>query len=412
MMEVGTGPYLQDVDGNRYMDYVAAFGPLILGHRPQGVIDAITRTIQDRGTIFGFGHRLEIEAAEAVVDAVPAWEMVRFANTGSEAVLAALRMARAYTGRTKVLKFEGHYHGWTDDVYYSTIPGLADAGPEDVPIAVPGSEGMPEEFATSLLIRQWNDEEALRQVFSEAGSDLAAVICEPVMTNCSVILPKPGFLELLRELTRASGVVLIFDEVKTGFRVALGGAQELYGVLPDVSVAAKAIAGGFPLAAVGGTKSLFEPVAENRVVHTATYHSNPPAMAACLATLEELRKPQFFAKLNALSERMAAGLTEATRDLGIAAHVSAVGSLQQLVFMETPALNYRDLARNVNPDAYRTFWAAMLERGVLLTPTQYHNYFISAAHTEEVIDLTLAAAREALGDLALSKSPPVGSAKS
>jgi glutamate-1-semialdehyde 2,1-aminomutase len=401
-VESGAGARIRDVDGNEYIDYLAAFGPLVLGHRPQAVVDAVVRTVRDMGTMFGLGHRLEIEAAESVTDAVPSWELVRFANTGTEAVLAALRMARAYTGRTKVLRFEGHYHGWADQVHFSAKPPLDRVGDPDRPTPVPGTEGIPAVFAETLIVRQWNDEDTLRQTFTDHGDEMAAVICEPIMGNASVIPPRPGYLELLRELTTRHGVVLIFDETKTGFRVALGGAQELYGVLPDISTAAKAIGGGFPLAAVGGRRELFEPVIAGRVLHSATYHTNPPSLAACVATMKELRRPNTFRDLFAMGDSLTGALNDAAREAGVAAFARGIGPLFQLVFADEPAHNYRDLVRSMDDPMYRRFWSAMLDQGVLFNPQPLECWFVSTAHGPREINQTVEAARAAFAAVAES----------
>jgi glutamate-1-semialdehyde 2,1-aminomutase len=399
-VERGTGAYVEDVDGNRYIDYLAAFGPLVLGHRPGPVIDAVVRTVREMGTMFGLGHRLEIEAAESVVDAVPCWDLVRFANTGTEAVLAALRMARAYTGRTKILRFEGHYHGWSDQVHFSAKPALDLVGDEARPTPVPGTAGIPDVMADLLVVRQWNDPDILEQTFAEHGDELAAVICEPIMGNSTIVPPRPGYLELLRELTTRHGVVLIFDETKTGFRVALGGAQELYGVTPDLSTVAKAIGGGFPLAAVGGRRELFEPVIDGRVLHSATYHTNPPALAACVATMKELRRPGFFANVTALGEQLASGLTQAATEAGVSAFARGVGPLLQVVFAERESHNYRDLLRTIDDAAYRRFWASMLDRGVLFNPQPLECWFVSGAHGAAEVELTVESARAAFAEVA------------
>jgi glutamate-1-semialdehyde 2,1-aminomutase len=399
-IERGSGAYLEDVDGNSYIDYLASFGPLVLGHRPAPVIDAVVRTLHDMGSMFGMGHRLEIEAAESVTAAVPSWELVRFANTGTEAVLAAIRMARAYTGRTKILRFEGHYHGWADQIHFSHKPDLDIAGDDESPVPVPGTAGIPTELAQSLVVQQWNDAEALKRTFSDHGEDLAAVICEPIMGNCTVVPPEPGYLQLLRELTKRAGVVLIFDEVKSGFRVALGGAQELYGVVPDLSTAAKAIAAGFPLAAVGGRRELFEPVIEGRVFHSATYHTNPLSMAACVATMKELRRPGIFRELTERGTELQRGLTEAARSAGIAAFGRGVGPLFQLVFADHAGTNYRDIARSIRADTYRAFWRAMLDADVLFNPQPLECWFVSAAHGDRELALTLEAAHAAFEGLA------------
>ncbi len=393
------GSRITDVDGNVFIDYLAAWGPLILGHRPQPVIEFVTATMNDLGTMLGLGHALELEAAESAVDAVPCWELVRFANTGTEAVMASLRMARGYTHRDKILKFEGHFHGWSDLINYSTKPSLELAGDDDRPNVVPASQGMQRNAADSLLVRQWNDPVALEAVFREHGSELAAVICEPVMANASVILPVEGYLQLLRRLCDQHGVVLIFDEVKTGFRVALGGAQEVFRVLPDLSVSAKAMGAGFPIAAVGGKRDLFEPVIRGDVVHSATYHTNPVAIAACVATLRELRRPGFYQNLYKIGNSLSQGLTQAAADRGLRAAAEGMGPLFQLRFTDQPVVNYRALVRANRPELYDFFWAAMFERGVLFNPHPLECWFVSDAHNDADVAQTIACAEGVFTDM-------------
>lgn len=391
-MSRGTGAYLEDVDGNRYIDYLAAWGPLILGHRPQRVLEAVHRTLDDMGATLGFNHELEIAAAEAAIEVVPCWEQVRFTNTGTEAVMLALRVARGYTGRTKVMRFEGHYHGWSDLIHFSVKPDLALAGTDAEPIPLPATGGMVGELASSLVVRPWNDFAALEKTFSELGGDLAAVICEPICAGASVIPPLPGYLERMRELTAKHGVVLIFDEVKTGFRVALGGAQELYGILPDLSVAAKALGAGFPVGAVGGRKELFEPFTQGRVTQGSTYQANPMALAACLATIQELSEPGFFQRITSLGETLTEGLSALASEAGVAAHARGVGPLLQMVFSDHQVNDFRDFARSSNRSEYRDFWLGMVDAGVMFAPQPTGCWFVSGAHTEAEIDKTLEAA--------------------
>ena len=399
-MARGSGPYLEDVDGNRYIDYLAAWGPLILGHRPPRVLAAVHRTLDEMGATLGFNHELEIAASEAAIEAVPCWEKVRFSNTGTEAVMLGLRVARGYTGRTKVLRFEGHYHGWADLIHFSVKPDLAVAGPDSEPIPVPATGGMVGELASSLVVCQWNDFAALEKAFSEHGADLAAVICEPICAGTSVIPPLPGYLERMRELTKQHGVVLIFDEVKTGFRVALGGAQELYGVLPDLSIAAKALGAGFPVGAVGGRKELFEPFTEGRVTQGSTYQANPMVLAACLATIEELRAPGFFERITTLGESLTEGLTALASEAGIDAHARGVGPLLQMVFADHPVNDFRDFIRSSNKSEYRDFWLGMVDAGVMFAPQPTGCWFVSGAHTEVEVEKTLEAADQVLMGMA------------
>jgi glutamate-1-semialdehyde 2,1-aminomutase len=408
-MSRGTGAYLEDVDGNSYIDYLAAWGPLILGHRPARVLEAVHRTLDDMGATLGFNHELEITAAEAAIEVVPCWEQVRFSNTGTEAVMLALRVARGYTGRTKILRFEGHYHGWADLIHFSVRPDLARAGTDAEPVPVPATGGMVAALADSLVVRPWNDFEALEKTFAQMGGELAAVICEPICAGTSVIPPLPGYLERMRELTAKHGVVLIFDEVKTGFRVALGGAQELYGVLPDLSVAAKALGSGFPVGAVGGRKELFEPFTKGDVTQGSTYQANPMALAAVVATIEELRQPGFFERITTLGDNLTEGLTALANEAGIAAHARGVGPLLQMVFADHEVNDFRDFIRSSDRNQYRDFWLGMVEAGVMFAPQPTGCWFVSAAHTELEIEKTLEAAGEVLmGIAAESKSRATG----
>jgi glutamate-1-semialdehyde 2,1-aminomutase len=411
-MARGTGAYLEDVDGNTYIDYLAAWGPLILGHRPANVLAAVHRTLDEMGPTLGFNHELEIAAAEAAIEAVPCWEQVRFANTGTEAVMLALRAARGYTGKTRVLRFEGHYHGWSDLIHFSVRPDLARAGSDREPIPLQATGGMVAGLADTLVVRPWNDVDALELTFAEMGDELAAVICEPIVGGASVIPPRPGYLERMRELTAKHGVVLIFDEVKTGFRVALGGAQELYGVLPDMSVAAKALGAGFPVGAVGGRKELFEPFAQGRVTQGSTYQANPMVLAACLATIEELRAPGFFERITAMGDALSEGLTALAHEAGLAAHARGVGPILQMVFADHQVENFRDFARSSDRALYREFWLGMVDAGVMFVPQPSGCWFVSGAHTQVEIDKTLEVAGEVLmGMAAGSKSRATGARK-
>ena len=398
-MKAGDGSRIFDVDGNEYIDYLASFGPLILGHKPRLVLDAVKRTLDEMGSMLGAPHLLEAETAERAVAAVPCWELVRFANTGSEAVTAALRVARAYTGRPMILRFEGHFHGQGDVIHFSAKPPLDKAGPERQPIPVPGSGGMPGVLAETLIVRPWNDPTILEQTISDHGGEIAAVICEPVMANCGVVLPRPGYLELLRRLTAAKGIVLIFDEVKTGFRLALGGAQEYYGVTPDMSVAAKAIAAGFPTAAVGGRRELMDVITQNRVVQSATYHTNPVVMAAVSATLRELSRPGFYQGLFRTAESLQRRLQSAADEANIPVVIQGVGPLFQIHFADRPLHNYREVATYCRTEEYSRFWRRMLERGVYFNPMQQECWFVSSAHTEEDVRATVERAHQALDEI-------------
>ena len=288
MVARGQGSHLWDLDGNEYVDHLLALGPLIHGHSHPEVVDAVSRAIREVGTMFALPYELETEAAARVVAAVPSVELVRFGNSGTEVVLHATRLARAWTGRDIVIRFEGQYHGWADQLEWSHHPDLAAAGPRERPNAIPGSPGIPEVIGQTLLVLPWNDAEVVERVVAEQGDRIAAILTEPIMGNTGVIPPQPGYLEALRRLATDNGIVLIFDEVITGFRVALGGAQALYGVTPDLTTMAKALGGGFPVAAIGGRRDIMDQVSDGHVLHAGTYNANSVAVAAAIASLDVL----------------------------------------------------------------------------------------------------------------------------
>jgi glutamate-1-semialdehyde 2,1-aminomutase len=390
----GQGAYLRDADGNEYIDYLLGLGPMILGHRPKRITEAVVRAIENQGTVFALPAEAEIDLTRKLIAAVPSIEQARLCNTGTEAVLYAVRLARAFTGRNKIIRFEGMYHGFSDGVYWSKHPGLNTAGSDRAPVAVPQGPGMPKGIDESLIILPWNDADLLREVIERHGHEIAAVLTEPVMCNTGCILPAPGYLEAMREITAKHGVVLIFDEVITGFRLALGGAQAHYGITPDLSTFAKGLGGGFPVAAMGGRKDLMALVAEGTVSMAGTYAANAIAVAAANAALDELAKPGMYEGLYAVSDRLRFGLEKVFADAGIAARVAGVGPVFQVWFSEHDIANYRDAARYASHDLFRLWWEGMLDRGVLFHPGAYENLFISFAHTADDIDRTLAAARE------------------
>jgi glutamate-1-semialdehyde 2,1-aminomutase len=389
----GQGSRITDADGNTYIDYQMGQGPLILGHRPPALIEAVHETFATRGSHFALCHDLEEEAAAAVSARVPSIELLRFGSSGTECAMYALRFARAATGRQKVLRFEGQYHGWSDAIHWSAHPGLPDAGPLDRPAVAPSSTGIPTVVGDSLVVATWNDVVLLEQAFAEHGDELAAVICEPIAGNAGGLLPTPGYLERMRELATRHGAVLIFDEVLTGFRVARGCAQELLGVTPDLTVLAKAIAGGLPVAAVGGSRAAMAVVAEGRTMHGGTYNANPLACAAVIATMRETGRPGFYEDLLARGERLAAGLVEAARGVGLEASTTGVGSLFQLWFADVPPAGYREALTLVASSPFPAFHGALLERLVLTQPPQQGLFLMSGAHTDEDVDETLALAR-------------------
>jgi glutamate-1-semialdehyde 2,1-aminomutase len=401
----GTGSHVFDVDGHEWVDYLLGLGPMLLGHRHPEVTAAVVRAIQEYGTVFGLPYELEAEAARKVVEAVPGVDMVRFSSSGSEAVGTAVRLARAYTGRPLVLRFEGMYHGWMDTVYWSNHPDLAKAGPDDRPVPVAAGRGIPEQIGESLLVLGWNDPETFERVMKERGDQVAAVITEPVMLNTGCIPPEPGYLELLREVTLQTGSLLIFDEVITGFRLARGGAQELFNVTPDITTMAKGLGGGFPVAAIGGSREVMELIADGRYSHSGTYNSNVIAAAAVVATMDVLARPGFYEHLRRLGTKLAGGLQAIAAQLEVPAAVQGIGPVFQIWFTDQPIKNYRDAVRHARPDRFRRWWQEMLMRGVLFHPSQDENLFISAAHNDQDVDRTIEAASESMrAVMALSKT--------
>jgi glutamate-1-semialdehyde 2,1-aminomutase len=391
----GTGSRLQDVDGHEYIDYLLGLGPMILGHRHPVVTRAVADAIAEYGTCFGLPYELEVEAARKVVEAVPSLEMVRFTNSGSEAVGTAVRLARAYTGRRVLVRFEGHYHGWQDTVYWSNHVDPQAAGPAGRPRPVAAGPGVPLELADTLEVLTWNDPESFLRLMDERGDEIAAVITEPAVFNTGCILPEPGYLELLRAETRRHGALLIFDEVITGFRFCRGGGQAWFGVMPDLTTLAKGLGGGFPVAAIGGTREVMGMIAEGRYSHSGTYNANVVQCASVAATMDLLGDPDWYARQRALGDRLAAGLRDLAAAAGIPVQVEGLGTVFQLWFSEHPVRNWRDAHRYANQALFTRWYQEMLLRGVLFHPSQFENLFVSMVHTDEDIDQTLEAAEEA-----------------
>jgi len=396
----GEGSRVWDADGHEYVDYLLGLGPMLLGHRPPAVTAAVARALESKGSVFGLPYELEIEAAEKVVAAVPGVDMVRFASSGSEAVGTAVRLARAYTGRPLILRFEGMYHGWLDTVYWSNHPDLEAAGPADAPRPVVAGKGIPPALADTLVILSWNDPASFERVMRERGDQIAAVLTEPVMLNTGCILPEPGYLELLRSATRETGSLLIFDEVITGFRLARGGAQELFGVLPDVTTMAKGLGGGFPVAAIGGSNAVMEFIADGRYSHSGTYNSNVVQTAAVSATMDELAVPGLYERQRALGTRLMEGIQSIADAAGVPVRVQGLGTAFQAWFSPQTIRNYRDAERFARRDLFGIWWREMLSRGVLFHPAQDENLFVSMAHTDEDVDRTLEAAEPSMAAVA------------
>jgi glutamate-1-semialdehyde 2,1-aminomutase len=387
----GRGARLTDIDGNSYLDYALAWGPLILGHCHPAIVSAVRHAL-DRGATYGAQHDLEYEVAELIQSMVPCAERVCFANSGTEIVQVALRLARAVTGRSRFLKFEGHYHGWDDSVlvsYRSTIDQLDAANPDAVPT------GHGQRPAHEALVARWNNRESVEAVFQQYGKTVAAVICEPLLCNSGCIEPHDGFLEFLRDISRANGALLIFDEVITGFRLARGGAQEHYGVTPDLATFAKALGGGLPVSALAGKAEHMEWIADGRVVHAGTLNGNPLSLAAASATLRTLNTENVFAGLWRLGELLRAGIVSILREKGFTVESAGGGPVFQISFQKQPSREYRDILA-ADKAFYSDFGMALLDEGVLVLPDG--RWYLSTAHSDADIAFTLDAVRRAVTD--------------
>lgn len=394
----GEGARFWDVDGNSFIDYSLGYGPLIFGHRPQEVTNAVIDAITSRGIQFTFPYDLERDVARLIVENVPHVDLVRFCTTGTEAVSAALRLARAYTGRDKIVKFEGHYHGWTDSMFLSAHPSLDKAGPSDHPHTVAGSEGMPRAATEVVVALPWNNVEALERTLAERGREIAAVLMEPIMCNCGVIAPEPGYHEAVRELSRRHGVLLILDEVKTGFRLGMGGATEYYDLEPDIVTWAKALGAGYPIAAFGGTREVMALEASNEVMHGGTYNAHTVAIAAARCTLQIMsHNPSIFADTWRRGERLREGLEDAARSAGHAAVCQGVGPILQLYFTDGAEriTDYRSAVKHVDMEKFSDFQGALQDRGHYIHPDPLESFYLSTAHTDSDIEDTIAAARDA-----------------
>jgi len=391
--ESGKGAYLTDVDGNRYIDYVGSWGPMILGHACEPVLEAVTRRAT-AGLGFGAPTELEIQMAEKVVGLVPGIDQVRMVNSGTEATMSAIRLARGFTGRSLIIKFDGCYHGHSDSLLVKAGSGLLTLG-------IPDSPGVPEATAQLTLNLPFNDSDALSQAFTDYAGQIACVIIEPVAGNMGCIPPLPGFLESLREMTARDGAVLIFDEVMTGFRVALGGAQERYGVTPDLTTLGKIIGGGLPVGAFGGKANIMEHIAPNGPVYQAgTLSGNPLAMAAGLAMLTEIEADGFYDRLEARTNRLVDGLTEAAAHHNVPVLANHVCGMFSLFFTSARSVDRFDDVAASDVDRFNRFFHAMLSHGVYLAPSAYETGFLSDAHGEDELEATLAAADQSFAEIA------------
>jgi glutamate-1-semialdehyde 2,1-aminomutase len=382
------GSRMYDIDGNSYIDYVLSWGPMILGHADPEVIRNITE-YASLGTSFGAPTLLETEMAKKVCEIVPSVEIVRMVNSGTEATMSALRLARGYTKRSKIVKFEGCYHGHADSLLIKAGSGVATLG-------LPNSPGVPESVASHTITVPYNDIESLTLAFQQFGEDIAGVIIEPVAGNMGCVLPKPGYLQAVRDLTRKYGSLLIFDEVMTGFRVALGGAQERFGIDPDITTLGKVIGGGLPVGAYGGKKEIMERIAPAGSIYQAgTLSGNPLAMIAGLTTLKRLQQQGTYERLESMGKTLAEGFREICAEVGISVYTNYIGGMMGLFFSEREVTDYES-AKQCNLDLYAKFFHGMLSSGVYLAPSQLEAGFLSLAHSDADIGYTLEAARNVL----------------
>ena len=380
------GAMVTDVDGKSYIDYVGSWGPMILGHADDEVVAAL-QEVATKGTSFGAPTELEVELAQEVIDAVPSIEMVRMVSSGTEATMAAIRLARGVTGRTRIVKFEGCYHGHGDSLLVKAGSGVATLG-------LPDSPGVPAVLAENTITLPFNDVEALEKAFSN-HADIAAVIIEPVVGNMGCVPPRTGYLEAVRAVTTKHGALLIFDEVMTGFRLARGGAQERYGIRPDITTLGKIIGGGLPVGAYGGSREIMNHVAPAGPVYQAgTLSGNPLSMTAGLVTLRRLRDKTVYERLENSSRRLCEGLARAAQDAGVKSTINRVGSMWTSFFTDEPVIDWAT-ANKCDREMYGRFFHAMLQAGVYLAPSQFEAAFVSLAHTDEIIEQTIAAAQKA-----------------
>ena len=381
----GEGAYMWDIDGNRYLDYVGSWGPLIVGHAHPDVVAAIKRAV-DRGTSYGAPTEVESTLAEEVLKAYPSMEMIRMVNSGTEATMSALRLARGVTGRAKIVKFEGCYHGHADQL-------LIKAGSGALTLGVPTSPGVTPQVAASTISAQYNDLPGLEEIFQREGEEIACVILEPVAGNMGVVLPEDGFLQGVRRITEKYGALLIFDEVMTGFRVSYGGAQAVFGIDPDLTCLGKVIGGGLPVGAYGGKRKFMEQIAPSGPIYQAgTLSGNPLAMNAGLATLKVLQQPGIHEELQRKTDRLSAGLKQLAQEAGLPIWVNSIGAMFSAFFTDVPVKDYSSACTS-DVAMFGKFFLGMFEKGIYLAPSQYEAVFLSTVHTNADIDDTLEKAR-------------------
>ncbi len=385
------GALIWDVDQNEYIDYVCSWGPMILGHAHPDLVKAVQDSAE-RGTSYGAPTEMEVDMAEIIADMVPSIEMVRMVNSGTEATMSAIRLARGFTGRTKIVKFDGCYHGHADSLLVSAGSGIATLG-------IPGSPGVPEDLARHTISLPFNDLSAVRKAFEKFDRQIAAIIVEPVPGNMGVVLPKDGFLKGLRELTEESGTVLIFDEVITGFRVAPGGAQSLYDIRPDLTCLGKIIGGGLPVGAYGGKREIMSRMApEGEIYQAGTLSGNPLAMTAGIATLNLLRDAKIYETLDKKGDLLFSGLEEAASEAGIPVQINRVGSMGTLFFTTSPVIDFQS-AKGCDVKRFVQYYRKMLEQGIYLAPSPFETSFVCHAHTEEMIEKTIRCASNAFKEM-------------
>ena len=391
-IEKGEGSKLYDVDGNEYVDYICSWGPLLLGHQPAAVTAAVQEALL-KGSTYGAPTALEVEIAKLIVDAVPSVEMVRMVNSGTEATMSAIRLARGYTKRNKLVKFEGCYHGHADHL-------LIKAGSGALTFGVPSSPGVPESIASETLTATYHDLESVKALFAQYPDQIAAVIVEPVAGNMGLVPPAEGFLAGLREVTKAHGALLIFDEVISGFRASYGGAQKVYDIMPDLTCLGKIIGGGLPVGAYGGRREIMEQVAPVGPVYQAgTLSGNPVAMAAGVATLRELAKPGVYEAVEAKAKALAAGLQAAAEEAGVQVAINQSASLLTVFFTAEPVDSYA-AAMKSDTGKFKVFFQSMLNQGIYLPPSQFECWFVSLAHSDADLEKTIAAAKQAFAAVA------------
>jgi glutamate-1-semialdehyde 2,1-aminomutase len=388
----GKGAWLTDAEGKQYVDYIGSWGPMIVGHAHPQVLTAVKEAV-DHGLGFGAPTEIETTMADLVCELVPSMDLVRMVSSGTEATMSAIRLARGYTGRDKIVKFEGCYHGHADSL-------LVKAGSGALTLGVPSSGGVPASLAEHTLTLRFNDMDSVRECFQQVGEQIACIIVEPVAGNMNCIPPTPGFLEGLRQVCDEFGTVLIFDEVMTGFRVALGGAQAHYGVTPDLTTFGKVIGGGLPVGAFGGKREVMEHIAPLGPVYQAgTLSGNPIAMAAGLATLKLIQTPGFHEQLSTSTSKLVAGLKQAADEAGVPMTTNHVGGMFGLFFTEDKQVDFYEQVANSNQERFKQFFHAMLDRGVYLAPSAFEAGFLSAAHGDKEIDFTINAAKEAFASI-------------